>query len=150
MNRKLPWWGRVIVYAATGWCIELFFTGVANMLVADPKLTGYSYLWMLPIWGFGVYALEHVSWALNKINLGIRFRIVVFMIAAFSLEYISGFTIKTVAGIVPWDYTQAAWNVDALIRLDYAPFWALTGIFLEPFVDFVKKIEIKNNLGKKQ
>lgn len=141
-TQYLPWWGRVIVYAFTGWCIELLFTGLSSLLLSDPKLTGFSYLWMLPVWGFGVYILEYLTDFFDRVDLNIRLRIIVFMLLCFGYEYICGYAIKLIAGVVPWDYTQTTWNVHAMIRLDYAPLWALTGIFLEPYIRLVKSIAI--------
>jgi len=146
----LKWWARAIVYAFMGWCIELIFTTIADSLLSgDARLIGKSYLWMLPIWGLGVLGLEHVSIFLNKFKIGIRWRIIIFMILCFSFEYVCGFVIKSMVNVVPWDYSQSTWNVDGFIRLDYAPFWALSGIFLEPFIDFVKRIEIRGVLNEK-
>lgn len=134
-TKPLKWWQRVFVYAAMGWCIELFFTGIGNsVLSGDPRLTGQSYIWMLPIWGLGVLFLEHVSALLKFCNLGTRIRIIIFMLLCFSLEYVSGFMIQSVVDIIPWDYGGAKWNVDGLIRLDYAPFGLCLGCFWSPLL----------------
>ena len=145
MTNPLKWWQRVIVYAMMGWCIELAFTGISSFVAGDPKLSAITYLWMLPFWGFGVLACEVLIFAMDVINLGMRMRLVLFMLIAFSMEYVAGFTIKSIVGIIPWDYSSSIWSVDNYIRLDYAPFWALSGMFLEPFIGFVKRIEIRSN-----
>jgi hypothetical protein len=31
----------------------------------------------------------------------------------------------------PWDYSGRIWNVDGLIRLDFAPFWFAAGLIFE-------------------
>lgn len=142
MNKPLPWWGRVLAYALTGWGIELLFTSLGSMLLGDAKLTGFSYLWMLPVWGFGVYALEYVVDFFDRIDLNLRLRIIVFMVLCFGFEYVCGHGIKLIAGVVPWDYAQSTWNVHALIRLDYAPFWALTGIFIEPYIGLIRRLKL--------
>lgn len=143
-TRQFPWWARVLVYAVAGWCVELFFTAIASLVIGDPKLTGQSYLWMLPVWGFGILLLEKLSDLLNRYDVNLRVRIIFFMLVAFSIEYVSGFVISFIVGVVPWDYSRSEWNVHEYVRMDYAPFWAVAGVFLEPFIEFVRRIEIRN------
>ena len=140
--RSLTWYERVVIYALTGWCVELFFTGIFSVFSGDPKLTAWTYLWMLPIWGFGVFGMEKISNVMDAKEVNIRIRIVVFMLACFSLEYVSGIGIQLLTGIIPWDYSGSVWSVGGAIRLDYAPFWAVSGIFLEPFIDFINDIDV--------
>ena len=33
--------------------------------------------------------------------------------------------------ICPWDYGRSKWNVDRVIRLDFAPYWFGAGLIFE-------------------
>ena len=63
-------------------------------------------------------------------------------IVAGTLEYASGSLIRALVGRAPWDYSDAAWGVDGLIRLDYAPFWAMCGWSLEVLGSLLRRTEI--------
>lgn len=59
------------------------------------------------------------------------------MVLIFTTEYLAGSFLRG-AGICPWDYTGRVMNIDGLIRLDFAPFWFLTGLLFE-WLTLVKK-----------
>ena len=46
-------------------------------------------------------------------------------------EYISGRLLRRLVGRAPWDYSNARWQLDGLIRFDYFPLWAATGLLTE-------------------
>jgi uncharacterized membrane protein len=143
--KPLNWWQRSIIYSATGWCIEVLFSSLANLMqTGDIRLQGNSYIWMLPVWGFGVLGFEQVIKVLDKHKISLRVRLFIFMALCFALEYGFGYLLKVVIGQVPWDYSNSTWNIDSYIRLDYGPFWAMMGMFLEPYVDFVKRLRVEN------
>lgn len=48
----------------------------------------------------------------------------------FAAEYVSG-SLLWKKDLCPWDYEKARWNVSRLIRLDYFPCWAATGLLME-------------------
>ncbi len=50
-------------------------------------------------------------------------------------EYASGKTFRRLLGRAPWDYSNARWHVDGLIRPDYFFFWAGGGLALERLHD---------------
>jgi uncharacterized membrane protein len=51
----------------------------------------------------------------------------VYVAVAYAIEYGSGWLLQGLVGRCPWDYSGAHWAVHGLIRLDYAPAWALCG-----------------------
>jgi uncharacterized membrane protein len=54
------------------------------------------------------------------------------------VEYIAGWLLRRLAGVCPWDYTGSTrWQLHGLVRLDYAPLWAIFGLLLEPVHDLL-------------
>lgn len=51
----------------------------------------------------------------------------------FSTEYLTG-RFLTRLNICPWDYSASRWNIDNVIRLDYAPYWFGAGLLFERLV----------------
>ena len=52
-----------------------------------------------------------------------------------AVEYASGVLLRAARGSAPWDYSEASLNINGLIRLDYAVYWAAVGLALEPLHD---------------
>jgi len=46
---------RFLVYGLLGWSLEIFWTGLGSILRGEWRLVGYTYLWMLPIYGLAVF-----------------------------------------------------------------------------------------------
>ena len=148
---------RALVYALLGLAIETLWTACyeayvgsrpdsENPRVRNPlsraerlRLAGRSYLWMMPIYGVGLLALEPVRDRVRAWHWGARG--VLWMTAIFAVEYLAGVVIKTLTGRCPWDYSSLRWSVHGYIRLDYAPLWMLVGLFIERVVDFVRAAE---------
>ena len=94
------------------------------------KLTGYSSLWMFPIYGMAA-CIRPVSkkntgicrWSCEEVfndedfTGGISFRM-------FLKHY----------NVCPWDYSSSPFQYKGVIRLDYAPVWFLVGIIYEKFL----------------
>lgn len=116
--------------------MEICWTGVGSMLKGDFTLQGFSYLWMFPIYGLAVFfepvheQMRNTSWFVRGLF---------WMILIFSAEFLTGLFIKSLTGVVPWDYTGSSpFAVGGLIRLDYAPVWFLVGLIFEQVHDFIK------------
>ena len=45
-------------------------------------------------------------------------------------EYISG-SILNAFDVCPWDYKNAKYSINGLVRMDYLPFWMVAGLFFE-------------------
>lgn len=56
------------------------------------------------------------------------------MVCIFAVEYTSGMYLKK-RDCCPWDYSDAPFQVNGVIRLDYAPVWFLTGLFYEKILN---------------
>jgi Predicted membrane protein len=121
-----------IIYGLTGWCLEVVWTGLGSLMAGDPRLTAKTYLWMFPIYGLAVF-FEPVHDLIRPWPLLVRglFWTAVF----FAVEYLTGWTLRGVVGTSPWDYSAAPWQIDGLIRLDYAPAWFILGLLFEKLHD---------------
>lgn len=110
-----------------GWCMEICFTALHSLRSRDMRLTGHTSLWMFPIYGCAAL-IAPISHHIRKLPTCIRG--LTYMGMIFSAEYLSG-SILTRYGLCPWDYSHSHWNVDKVIRLDYAPFWFGAGLLFE-------------------
>ncbi len=118
---------RFIICGAVGWCVEILWTGLNSLASGRFKLIGQSSLWMFPIYGCAAL-IEPLSKIYRKCNVFIRG--IVYMLHIFFAEFISG-TILQKFGMCPWDYSGTPYNIDGIIRLDYAPLWFGLGLFYE-------------------
>lgn len=55
----------------------------------------------------------------------------VYMLCIFSAEYLSGWGLQRVVGLCPWNYSDSHFQINGLIRLDYAPLWFGVGLLFE-------------------
>lgn len=117
----------------TGWCLEIIWTAFNSFRRREMKLIGSTSVLMFPIYGFASFIKPVYSLIKNK-NVFIRG--IIYTVAIFFMEYITG-TILKKRKICPWDYSMAKFNLNGVIRLDYAPLWFLSGLLFE-------KITVKN------
>ena len=110
-----------------GWGLEIFWTGLGSLIHGDPQLTGRSSLWMFPIYGLAA-AIGPVYQRLKPLNF--VFRGLIYMVCIFAVEYVTGSILRSL-NLCPWDYSQAAFNINGLVRLDYAPLWFAAGLLFE-------------------
>lgn len=136
-----------LVYGAFGWCTEVLWTsiyqGISGVRIdgADPtavvpltpperwRLAGHTYLWMFPLYGAGGLlfgpchdSLRGSPWLLRGL---------LWALAIFAFEYVSGWLLRRFTGRCPWDYSYNRTHVHGLIRLDYTPVWFMFGLLLE-------------------
>lgn len=122
---------RFVVYGALGWCAEVVFTGVTNLVrERDPRLPGTTSLWMLPIYGLARPLFEPAHDLLRD-RLPAPARAGIYAAGFMTVEYATGRLLRALVGRAPWDYSHARLSVDGLTRLDYAPLWAAAGLALE-------------------
>lgn len=132
---------RAAVYAAAGLLAEVVQTAVKSIpRDGNWRLTGTTYLWMVPIYASAAWLFEPAHDALR--NRPCWQRTGIWTAGIYAIEAVSGEAIRAVTGEVPWDYTRprgrrteppVSWR--GLVRPAYAPLWALTGLGLERLHD---------------
>lgn len=110
-----------------GWCLEILFTAFGSIRRREFTLKGNTSIWMFPVYGCASF-LAPLCQLLKK--KPIWFRGLTYMTLIFSGEYIAG-TLLNKKSLCPWDYNRSKWHVNRLIRLDYGPFWLITGLLFE-------------------
>ncbi len=122
---------RFAAYGLLGWCAEVAFTGVHDFLrTRDRRLPARTSLWMFPIYGLLQPLFEPAHDAMRD-RVPLPARGVAYGLGFLGVEYGTGRLLRGLLGEAPWDYSDARWNVDGLIRLDYAPLWAAAGLAME-------------------
>ncbi len=118
---------KFILCGVIGWCAEILWTSLHSLASGHLKLIGYSSLWMFPIYG-----CASIIAPLSKIYSGCNtfFRGVIYMIHIFFGEFLFGTILKHFE-LCPWDYSGTPYNINGVIRLDYAPLWFGLGLFYE-------------------
>ncbi|MCI5953728.1 MAG: putative ABC transporter permease [Lachnospiraceae bacterium] len=111
----------------TGWCMEIIFTSLYSLRRRDMTLKGVTSIWMFPIYGCAAL-ISPLSKLLQKKPAW--FRGFTYMSMIFSTEYLTG-RLLTRHSLCPWDYSKSKWNVNRVIRLDYAPYWFGAGLLFE-------------------
>lgn len=147
---------RFFLYGALGWCAEILWTAVYEVVTGTRKhptdvrvrvpmtpperwrLAGHTYLWMFPFYGLGGLAFEPCHEAVRGWAWPLRG--VCWMVLVFAVEYVTGRALRRATGRCPWDYSYARWNVDGVIRLDYAPVWFCFGLLLERVHDALARL----------
>lgn len=131
---------KFLCYGVIGWIIEIIYTGSGSLLVGSLKLTGHTYLWMLPIYGCAVFLepfyerMRSSPWIVR----GILWAGIIFLV-----EYLSGWILQTTIGVCPWDYSlYSRYTLDGFIRLDYFPIWFMSGLLFEKISNFLNRIQV--------
>jgi uncharacterized membrane protein len=126
----------LLLYALLGLVVEVIYTAcyaaaeaVVEQGAIDSRLQGHTYLWMMPIYGFGGLLFELIHRSLLSTHWTLRG--LVYVVGIFVVEYLAGWLIERLTGTVPWDYSNRRWHIHGKIRLDYAPVWFCFGLFLE-------------------
>ena len=118
-----------MIFGVLGWCAEILWTGFCSFLMGDVSLTAQTYLWMFPIYGLAGVCMPLFLAFRRYCPLWQRVGVYVFVI--FTVEFITGWLLQAMTGICPWDYGDSFFSVRGFIRLDYAPLWAILGLFFE-------------------
>ncbi len=113
-----------------GWCLEIFWTGFGSLLSLDRKMTGTTSLLMFPIYGLAACFKPIYNFLKNRSTI---LRGGVYTVIIFTAEYCFGLLLRSFE-MCPWDYSGTKYNVNGLIRLDYAPAWFLAGLIMERIV----------------
>jgi uncharacterized membrane protein len=125
---------RAIAYGIAGWCIEILWTGFRSGLRGDRKLESKTYLWMFPIYALAAPLFEPLHDAVRRWPRPAR--AAVYAAGIMTVEYATGWALDRATGECPWDYSdETKFHLNGYVRLDYAPAWALAGLFLEELHD---------------
>lgn len=119
---------RFFIYGLLGWSLEIFWTGLHSLLQGDPRLEGFTNLWMFFIYGSAVFILEPIHHIIRYWRWPVRG--ILWVIIIWGIEYSSGLLLINTLGISPWFYT-GGYAIDGLVRLDYAPAWFVAGLIFE-------------------
>lgn len=130
---------RFFLYGLGGWCGEIIFTALTDSLPnRDWRLTGTSYLWMFPIYGLLAPLYEPAHDLIRDIPL--VGRAVIWSLGFTLVELVSGWLIARFTGRCPWDYSEKRFAINAYIRWDFFPVWAIIGLALEPVHDLLVRL----------
>lgn len=128
---------KYLLCGLTGWCMEVFWTGMGSALHKDKKLTSNTSIWMFPIYATAVI-LEPLSNRMCQKKRGTLCRGSVYALLIFATEFLSGSLLKK-KGCCPWDYSKAKLNIKGVVRLDYLPVWFIVGLIYEKMLCPKKK-----------
>lgn len=129
---------RFIFYGLAGLCAEVLWTGLGSILKGDIKLTGSTFLWMFPIYGFAIF-LEPIHDRIRSLPFFIRGG--VYMILIFAAEFTSGLLLRKILGVCPWNYINNPLSIYGVITLSYIPVWFTAGLLFEKMHDALIQIE---------
>ncbi|MBL7686057.1 MAG: hypothetical protein JNK65_08510 [Deltaproteobacteria bacterium] len=146
-------WVRLPLYAIVGIVAEILFTALQDLIDPrflkswnvhgrnilqerpdwrwqgrDPRATGYTFLWMIPIYMAMVFlepihhAIAHWPWPLRGL---------LYVLLVWIAEYVTGAIIRLVTGKCPWDYSYSKYSLHGLIRWDFAHVWFIFGFIFE-------------------
>lgn len=116
---------RVIAYGFLGVLIEVVFTGCSSLIRRNWNATSTTYLWMIPIYGFGGWLMETTN---HAFDLPGWISAVIYTVEIFAVEFVSGFILRKAIKRCPWDYGAGKYTIMGLIRLDYFPFWYILSL----------------------
>ena len=130
---------RYILYGLGGWCGEVIFTALTDSLPKrDWRLVGTTYLWMFPIYGLLAVFYEPIHDLIR--DLPVLVRALFWAVGFTAVELVTGWLIARVTGLCPWDYSEKRFAINAYIRWDFFPVWAIIGLALEPVHDFLVQL----------
>lgn len=116
-----------------GWCIEIIWTAFHGMKSKNNKFIGYTSIIMFPIYGLAS-VIKPISLKLKKMKMPTIIRGIVYSIGIFMVELITGSILKKTNNC-PWDYSYKKYNINGVIRIDYAPLWCIVGVIFEKMLN---------------
>lgn len=119
-----------LLCGATGWCMEILWSGLHSLLRRDPTLMGKTSLLMFPIYGCAA-VIDPVSRKLSRVPAVLRGSL--YTAGFFATEFVSG-SILRLFHMCPWDYSHTPFHYKGLIRFDYIPVWFAAGLFFEKII----------------
>ncbi|MBV9291425.1 MAG: hypothetical protein JO222_03160 [Frankiales bacterium] len=143
---------RFVVYGLAGWCSEIVATGLRSRgRDGNWRLTGHTYLWMLPTYGIAAYLFEPAHTAARDAGWPWWQRGAAWTAGIYVIEAASGEALRALTGEVPWDYRRPRGRKPAgttwrgLVRPAYAPVWFLVGLGMEQLHDLLDRVEVRRD-----
>ena len=149
MSRRLRPAERVLGYGLAGWCSEVVTTGLrSHGRDGNWRLTGTTYLWMLPIYGLAAEATRPLRDRARREGAPWWQRGLAWTAGIYAVEAVSGELLRANTGEVPWDYARPRggkpvprhWR--GLVRPAYAPVWFLVGLGDERLDDAMDRLRV--------
>ena len=145
----MPVWFRVLFYACLAVTAEVVFTAVCARvglrLTSDLddaparrswRLKGHSFVWMLPIYGFGLLGFEYVHDMLRAAPWLVRG--VTYVATLFAVEFASGALLMRLTGGRVWRWIGPG-AIRGHVHLAMAPVWLAATLALEPLHDLLTR-----------
>lgn len=140
---------RFLAYGLAGWCSEIVTTGVRSRgRDGNWRLTGTTYLWMLPIYGVAAVLFEPAYAEVTRRGWPWPVRGAAWTAGIFAVEAATGEALRTFTGEVPWDYSRPRGrqpeptHVRGVVRPAYAPLWFAVGLGMERLHHLLDRVEI--------
>jgi hypothetical protein len=147
--KKLNRGQRALIYGLAGWCSEVVTTGIRSRGRDENwRLTGTTYLWMLPVYGSAALLFEPAYAAAKRARTPWWGRALIWTGGIYAVEAASGEAIRSVTGEVPWDYSRARGSKPVpthwrgLVRPAYAPVWLAVGFGMERLHDLLQRVRV--------
>lgn len=128
---------KLLVFGCLGILIEFFFTSIHSLLTGNLKGTGYSYIWMVPVYGFTALLLDGLN---DVLPWPFYIKAFVYVPVIYGAEALSGWVLQKTTGHIPWDYKKSFWTPMGLINLKYAPFWLVLAMAFDPITQFLARL----------
>lgn len=119
----------------TGWCLEIVFTAFHSFRRREMSLKGTTSIWMFPIYG-SIAVLKPIFYLMRQLPIWLRG--LLYTSCIFTGEYISG-RLLSKRNLCPWNYGHSKWHIQKVIRLDFLPYWFLTGLLFEKLLTSKRK-----------
>jgi hypothetical protein len=146
----MPIWFRLLFYASLGVAAEVAFTAscakVGLALTADLdepparaswRLKGHSFVWMLPIYGFGLLGFERVHGAVRSLPWALRG--LSYVVGLYAVELAAGSLLVALTGAHVWRWIGRG-SLGGHIHLGMAPAWFIAALALEPLHDLLTRL----------
>jgi uncharacterized membrane protein len=138
MLEFLSYLQKAAFYGCIGLLIEVVFTGIHSLFIQkNLKATGYTYLYMFPVYAFAGITLEALN---DGLVAPFYIRAIIFTPVIYGIEAISGLCLLSLIGFIPWDYKHSKFSPLGLVNFKYI-FWWFGLAMLFPWVSYlVKKV----------
>ncbi|MBI2981438.1 MAG: hypothetical protein HYY44_03945 [Deltaproteobacteria bacterium] len=121
---------QFIILGVIGIAGEVFFTAIKDFAkTRHPRLHGFSFVWMFPLYGLLSILFPIVSPWVADFSWPVRGS--VYMMVIYLVEFIAGSILTAIIGSHVWNYSHHRFNLRGQISLWYAPVWFFVGLIVE-------------------